>query len=609
MARKTKSAQSDAQSVMKVTPVGVQSVVIDTERSEVAKGVLYDIRGTKIGLTADTIPAPYNVDTLIRITGHSSVLRQPINAYAVNIDGFGHSFVPTLDLDRDDIVQVVGEAMFVESGKEPTRAQIKARIKEIKSAQMRERVIVQSWFDFCVQDTSFVELRKMTRVDLETTGNAYWEVIRDKRGKPQLINHIAPETIELTRLGDMVEVPYTIQLTPITMRIERRMRRFRRYVQAAGTQTMWFKEYGDPRLMSAQTGIYYKSAADMAVEEPEGTPATEVYHFRLYSPDSGAYGVPRWLGAILAVRGTREAEEINFLYFENKSVPPMAILVSGGSLDEAGMQRIKDTFENDIHGKKNFHRILVLQAEPASGPNTGQVRIEIVPLTGAQLQDAQHMEYLKYNAGVVTGVFRLPPLYRGEVAGFNRATAQVAVRFAEEQVFQPERAAFDFIINRFFLTALDIKYWRFKSHGPSVTDFKEQADSLREAANTGALTVNEYRAKFGQLYDGRELDPISDEYADHPVPIALEMVKAASKAVGTKDKQNGEDQGSDTPNEDGTSDSNTEDQPADNGDGNSGDDTEEGTGTDPGPNAGNEAKPEGNGKGKQPSGRGGRRGR
>ena len=56
---------------------------------------------------------------------------------------------------------------------------------------------------------------------------------------------------------------------------------------------------------------------------PSDGPATEILHFRVHNPRS-AYGVPRWIGNLLAVLGSRQAEEVNFLYFENKSVPPLA---------------------------------------------------------------------------------------------------------------------------------------------------------------------------------------------------------------------------------------------------------------------------------------------
>ena len=45
---------------------------------------------------------------------------------------------------------------------------------------------------------------------------------------------------------------------------------------------------------------------------------------------------------------------------------------------------------------------------------------------------------------------------------FNRATAESALRFAEDQVFQPERDEFDFLMNRKVLADMGIRFWRFR---------------------------------------------------------------------------------------------------------------------------------------------------
>lgn len=46
-------------------------------------------------------------------------------------------------------------------------------------------------------------------------------------------------------------------------------------------------------------------------------------------------------------------EEVNYLYFENKSVSPPTLLVSGGRLSDASMPRIKRFIEEKLKGKAN----------------------------------------------------------------------------------------------------------------------------------------------------------------------------------------------------------------------------------------------------------------
>jgi capsid portal protein len=70
----------------------------------------------------------------------------------------------------------------------------------------------------------------------------------------------------------------------------------------------------------------------------------------------------------------------------------------------------------------------------------------------------------------VGSAFRLPKLLRGESKDFNRATAESALRFAEDQVFQPERDEFDFLMNRRLLADMGIRFWRFRSQTPVTRD-------------------------------------------------------------------------------------------------------------------------------------------
>ena len=83
-------------------------------------------------------------------------------------------------------------------------------------------------------------------------------------------------------------------------------------------------------------------------------------------------------GRCSPVLGSRQMEEVNFLYFENKSVPPLALLVSGGRLSEASVPRIERFIEENLKGKNNFHKMLILEAEGGSGAgDNARAKIEL----------------------------------------------------------------------------------------------------------------------------------------------------------------------------------------------------------------------------------------
>src|SRR5262249_34330545 len=123
-------------------------------------------------------------------------------------------------------------------------------------------------------------------------------------------------------------------------------------------------------------------------------------------------------------------------------------------------------------GKKNFHKILIIEAEPASKAteNAGRFKIELKPLTQAIQQDALFQKYDERNDDKVGQQFRVPRILRGDTRDFNRATADAALSFAEMQVFQPERESFDSRMNKTLLGDMQIRFWKFVSQAPINRD-------------------------------------------------------------------------------------------------------------------------------------------
>ncbi|MFP2964096.1 phage portal protein [Myxococcus sp. 1LA] len=311
-----------------------------------------------------------------------------------------------------------------------------------------EKARLESFFDFCCFDSSFVELRRRTRHDLEVTGNAYWEVLRDGKGDIARFVYVPSYTVRLLPLDkEAVEVRERVRISAVSFDTVTTRRRLRRYIQVQGSERVYFKSFGDSRVISRLTGRAFPAVASLKVADASDGPATELIHFAIHSPRS-PYGIPRWVGTLLSVLGSRQMEEVNYLYFNNKSVPPLALLVSGGRLSDASVPRIERFIEENLKGKANFHKILILEADGAGTGDGGRAKIELRPLTDAQQQDALFQAYDARNIDKVGSAFRLPPLLRGDGRDFNRSVAEAQLRFAEDQVFQPERDEFDFLLNR-----------------------------------------------------------------------------------------------------------------------------------------------------------------
>ncbi len=476
---------------------------------------------------------PYDPEALCLLMEHSNSLRQNVDAYATNIDGYGHRFDPAIDFDADDADQRVADCIYLErvaardrgeldagATLEPIADEVAARKRELQQLARIERARLESFFDFCCFDHSFVDLRRRTRQDLEVCGNAFWEVLRDGRGEVARLVYVPSFTVRLLPLDrSPTDVEDRIRVSPVSLDTVTVRHRLRRYVQIQGTDRVFFKSFGDPRVVSRRTGQVFDNAEALADADASDGTATELLHFAIHSPRS-PYGVPRWVGTLLSVLGSRQMEEVNFLYFENKSVPPLALLVSGGRLSDASVPRIERFIEENLKGKANFHKVLILEAEGGGTGDQARAKIELRPLTDAQQQDALFQVYDERNIDKVGSAFRLPKLLRGESKDFNRATAESALRFAEDQVFQPERDEFDFLMNRRLLADMGIRFWRFRSQTPVTRDPERMTEMVEKLVRVGVLTPEEGRALAGDIFN-REFRKIGDDWTKRPITLTL----------------------------------------------------------------------------------------
>jgi PBSX family phage portal protein len=486
-------------------------------------------------IQAGALEPPYDPEALCRLFEHSNSLRQNADAYATNIDGFGYRFEPTIDFDAADAREQVAEVLRLERARtpgvpaEPTSDEVDARVEQLRTQARVERSHLEAFFESCCFDHSFVDLRRRTRQDLEVTGNAYWEVLRNARGEVARLIHVPAYTVRLLPLDrGFVDVPERVRTSPIAFERITARRRLRRYVQVQGADCVYFKSFGDPRLMLRTTGG--PVAPEVVVKAAHsGDLATELIHFSIHSPRS-PYGVPRWIGTLLSVLGSRQMEEVNFLYFENKSVPPLALLVSGGRISDASVPRIERFIEENLKGKANFHRILILEAEGGGAAGTAGAKIELCPLTGAQQKDALFAQYDERNIDKVGSTFRLPPLLRGDGRGFNRSVADAQLRFAEDQVFQPERDSFDFFVNRVLLADMGIRFWRFRTQTLATRDPERMADMVEKMMRAGVLTPEEGRALAGDVFN-REFVKLGDDWTKRPITLTLAGIQTQTASV------------------------------------------------------------------------------
>jgi len=385
----------------------------------------------------------YNPAILSRLTINCDVMAQCVKAMKVNIDGMGWQveFVPTVE----------------QPDAEPS------------AADNVERRRLQLLFDYPNAHDSWVDIKMNLRADKCLTGYADLEVVRNIGDEIAELYHVSSSTIRVTtRQKTPTEHVQWLRDGDQWIQINR-LTKFRRFMQVVNDQTVWFKEFGDPRSLNKITGTYATDGSRW----PIGTEATEIIHFADDTQNS-VYGEPPWLSELMNIMGSTEAKKVNYLYFDNKTIPPFIITIAGGTLGPGAEQELKDYLEHEFKGSENFHKVLILEATPTGGAvgdeKTPPVRIDVKPMTEFLQHDALFQEYIKNNAKAVRESFRLPPLLIGAAEEYSHAAAIEAKIVAEQQVFQPERSAFDEKINRTIIAGMEIQRWRMKSRGTPTAD-------------------------------------------------------------------------------------------------------------------------------------------
>lgn len=275
----------------------------------------------------DILAPPYNLKELKMIGEYSSILQQCVDAYKTNIVEFGIEADYKIDVNSDEIK------------------------KEIKEQAESEWTRLDEFIRYLNLDESPEVVIGYALDDREKTGNGYLEIIRDGTGQPVGIEYADTQYMRVCKKTKEIDVEYTILENGQEKKVTRK-KRFRKYVQLIDNKKVFFKEYGDPRIMNKETGKFEEWIS-------EDLQATEIFHLKI---GSGTYGKPRWIGNLISLYGARKAEELNLTYFTNGRHIPAAITVSNGKLDDESYEALKD-YMNDLAGTDNAHKFLLLEAE------------------------------------------------------------------------------------------------------------------------------------------------------------------------------------------------------------------------------------------------------
>lgn len=470
-------------------------------------------------LAGQIVEPPIDLYYLSKIPTMNSELGPCIEAMEVNVHGFGYQLTPRRDDNNDGV-------------SEEDAAVVRKEERLIKT-------FLKNASRGLAQRISFTALLRRMRKDLETTGNAFWEVLRNGIGTIVGFRHIPAHQVRLLNVDSglvSVQVPYVDEDdagNPV-LKTRTEQVRSRRYAQGAISSgsggIAYFKQFGDARIMDSKTGKFI-DAKEMAKFDNTGKPmpeerkANEMYHFALYAPWT-PYGMPRWYGAMLAALGARSAEEVNWTTLRNNNVPSMVMCVSNGRLTDATSGRIKDFIETHVKGKQNYSQILLVEGESGiDGDEGNNVKIDIKPLVDVQHKDQLFGEYIKNNNDAVRRSFRFSGIFTGQTTDMNRSVSETARRLADEQVFGPEREEFDWAMTEVFFPHIGFVHHKFMSHTPNITDNTELIMLSATVERNGAMTPRRADAIVQDVFPNAARFPLKGDKYDLDVPFSLTMAE------------------------------------------------------------------------------------
>jgi capsid portal protein len=178
----------------------------------------------------------------------------------------------------------------------------------------------------------------------------------------------------------------------------------------------------------------------------------------------------------------------------------------------------------NVKGSQSQGGILYLEAQ---GKETGgpmdekveKVSVNLDKLNDMLQQDALFLDYGKEKKADILSSFRLPPILVGQSSDYNRATAQAALAFAEEQVFEPYRKwIMNEIFNKRLFPAMGIFRVKAVLRAPSIIDPEDRKAMLDFLADRGILLVRDL-IPIAEDVLGTTIDEskFSQEYLDTPI--------------------------------------------------------------------------------------------
>ncbi len=405
--------------------------------------------------------------------------------------------------------------------------------KDMDSSQSEKRK-VQDFFNRVNEKHSFQALRKSIRLDREVTGNAFLEVLRNLRGEVERLYYLPSTRVRVTKLGDD-EIPVKVKIPRsgnlVEIKVYRRFRRFGRVISPTENKLRWFKEFGDPRVLDADTGEFLKHReTNEYIIEPYEYPnkATEVWWFR-DNFAGNVYGIPRWVSVLVDAKARWIARWLNYDLLDQGAVPKGILLFQNGTISEGTRKHLEQTLQ-EWRDPRKYNQWVVLNVEPdtfgfdlSTGASKGGSKPEFINLD--RNEDCMFANFLAHVEQTIRKVYRLPPIFTGASTDYTHATAYASLEVAETQVFEPIRSQFDEkITTELIQNEFGIYQWRLKTRSARISDKETFYKAAAMWAKAGGLSTN-HLIQLGNEMLGTNVSEYEGDLYNEPVAWVTAMIQ------------------------------------------------------------------------------------
>ena len=341
------------------------------------------------------VPPPYDLDYLAKLYEMSAPHNAAVTMKTVNIVGLGYEWIEKKELQFE-----------LEEVQDKSQDKYEKKLSELN----KEKIELDSKISDLNDEMEFNEIMMNIWTDVESMGNGYMEIGRNRDGSIGYVGHIPAQTMRVRADKDG-------------------------FIQIVSNKYAFFRNFGDEDT---------DNPLGEDVSRGGDPRPNEVLQFKKYSPSSTYYGVPDIISALPATLGDKFAKEYNLDYFENKAVPRYALIVKGAKLSAKAEQTLINYFKTELRGK--HHGTLYIPVPAAYGQN---VEVEWKQLE-IGIQEASFTNYVKEARQEILMVHRIPPNKVGIFANANLAISRDADRTFKEQVCRPEQRRVEKKLNKLF---------------------------------------------------------------------------------------------------------------------------------------------------------------